>query len=153
MIPILKRKRATRWQAIMAAGLLLAASAPRAELAGRFFFAPQERATLDALRHNVVAPGIRPASGPITVNGLVTNSSTGKSTVWINGIPQGGHESTSGITVIGEQPAGGKITVHLPGSSKPVGMRVGQTLKTGSGQVREVYEAKPRQVEDGRANQ
>lgn len=134
----------------MVAGLLLAASAPRAELAGRFFFAPQERATLNGQRNKSIGLGM--SGDSITVNGLVT-SSRGKSTVWINGTPQGDHEATSGITVIGKQPTGGKITVRPPDSSKPVGMRVGQTLETGSGQVREVYEAKPRQEENGSANQ
>lgn len=134
----------------MAAGLLLAASSPRAELAGRFFFTPQERAALDGQRYKNISPGT--SRNSITVNGLVARNN-GKSTVWINGIPQGDHEATSRITVIGKQPTGGKLTIRLPDSSKPVGMRVGQTLETGSGQVREVYEAKPRQEEDGSANQ
>lgn len=134
----------------MAAGLLLAASAPRAELAGRFFFTPQERAMLDSQRNKSV--GLAVGGGSITVNGLVARNN-GKSTVWINGAPQSEHDAESGITVVGKQPAGGKLTVRLPDSSKPVGMRVGQTLETGSGQVREVYEAKPGQEEDGSANQ
>lgn len=133
----------------MAAGLLLAASAPRAELAGRFFFTPQERAMLDFQRNKSV--GLAVGGSSITVNGLVARNN-GKSTIWINGAPQSEHSPESGITIIGKQPAGGKLTIRLPDSSKPVGMRVGQTLETGSGQVREVYEAKPIQEEDGSAN-
>lgn len=136
MIPILKIKRTTRWQAVMAAGLLLAASAPRAELAGRFFFAPQERAALDALRHNIVAPGVRAASGPITVNGLVT-SSRGTSTVWINGAPQ--HESEQ-ITATKKKGAPGEITVKLPDSTRLRPLKVGQTLTPGTGEIREGYQ-------------
>lgn len=139
MVPILKRKRATRWQAIMAAGLLLAASAPCAELAGRFFFAPQERATLDALRNNNAAPGVHAGGGLITVNGLVSRSS-GKSSIWINGMPLNENERVESVTILHKQPAGGKVTVRLPGSTQSVGMRVGQTLDRATGKVREVYD-------------
>lgn len=124
---------------MMAAGLLLATSAPRAELAGRFFFAPQERAALDALRHNIVAPGVRAASGPITVNGLVT-SSRGKSTVWINGAPQ--HESEQ-IAATKKKDTPGEIAVKLPDSTRVHPLKVGQTLTPGSGEIREGYQHAP----------
>ncbi|MDO9066855.1 MAG: hypothetical protein Q7W05_00150 [Deltaproteobacteria bacterium] len=137
MAHILKINRATRWQAVMAAGLLLAASPPRAELAGRFFFTPQERAALDVLRHNIVAPGVRAASGPITVNGLVT-SSRGTSTVWINGAPQ--HESEQ-ITATKKKGSPGEITVKLPDSTRQRRLKVGQTLTLGNGEIREGYQS------------
>ena len=124
----------------MAAGLLLAASAPRAELTGRFFFTPQERTMLNSQRSKSV--GLAVGGGSITVNGLVARNN-GKSTVWVNGAPQSEHDVESGITVIGKQPAGGKLTVRLPDTTKPIGMRVGQTLDSMSGRVREVYEAPP----------
>jgi hypothetical protein len=127
----MKRKHTHQWQAVMAASLLLAASAPRAEPVGRFFFAPQERAALEALRHNIAAPGVRAASGPITVNGLVT-SSRGGNTVWINGAPQ--HE--------GEQiTAPGEITVQFPDSTRRHPLKVGQTLTPGNGEIREGYQS------------
>lgn len=130
----------------MTVGLLLAASSPRADVAGRFFYTPQERAALDAQRNKSIGPGT--GGEPITINGLVTRSS-GKSTVWINSAPQNDHETTSGIAIIGKQPAGGRVTVQLPNSAKPTGMKVGQTLDTGSGQIREGYEAVPRQENGG----
>jgi hypothetical protein len=131
MTPFMKIKCTTRWQAFLAAGLLLAASAPRAELAGRFFFSPQERAALDGLRHNIAAPGVHATSGPVTVNGLVT-SSRGARTVWINGAPQ--HE--------GEQiTAPGEITVKLPDSTRRHPLKVGQTLTPGNGEIREGYQS------------
>ncbi|HUW51578.1 MAG TPA: hypothetical protein VMV75_11250 [Sulfuricella sp.] len=126
----------------MTAGFLLAANSPRADVAGRFFYTPQERAALDAQRNKSV--GLNMGGDSITVNGLVARSS-GKSTVWINNTPQNDHETTSGIAVIGKQPAGGKVTLRPSGSSKPISMRVGQTLETGSGQIREIYEAAPKQ--------
>lgn len=133
-------KRARFWQALMTAGLLLAANAPRADIAGRFFFTPQERAALNAQRNKSI--GLGTGGEPITINGLVARSS-GKSTVWINNIPQSNHEAAGGVAIIGKQPAGGKVTVRLPDSAKPIGMKVGQTLDTGSGQIREGYETAP----------
>lgn len=132
----LKIKRAASWRAILAASLLLAASSPRAELAGRFFFAPQERAALDGLRHNIAAPGVSATSGPITVNGLVT-SSRGTRTVWINGVPQ--HESGQ-ITAMKKKGATGEITIRIPGSERQRRLKAGQTLAPGSGKVHEGYQ-------------
>lgn len=136
MRPGLQTKRAAKRQAIVAAVLLLAAGAPRAELAGRFFFTPQERAALDASRRAGSAPGARAADGPITVNGLVSRSS-GKSTVWINGAPQ--HESGQ-IAAAKKKDAAAEITVKLPGSALIHPLKVGQTLTPSSGEIREGYQ-------------
>lgn len=133
----MKRKRTTQWQAVMAAGLLLAASAPRAELAGRFFFTPQERALLNSQRNKSV--GLVVGGESITVNGLVSRSS-GKSSIWINGMPLNENERVESVTILHKQPAGGKVTVRLPDSTQSVGMRVGQTLDGATGKVREVYD-------------
>lgn len=144
MTPGLKRIRAARWQAILAASLLLAASASRAELTGRLFFTPQERTALDDLRNTTgITAGAKSGGGPITVNSLVTRSS-GKHTIWINGIPRNENEATDSVTILHQQPAGGKVTVRLPNSTQSVGMRVGQTLDSTSGQVQEVYETVPK---------
>lgn len=132
----LKMKRAASWRAILAAGLLLAANSPRAELTGRFFFAPQERAALDGLRHNIAAPGVSAAGGPITVNGLVT-SSRGARTVWINGVPQ--HESGQ-ITATKNKGSAGEITIRIPGSERQRRLKAGQTLAPGNGEIREGYQ-------------
>ena len=123
----------------MAAGLLLAASAPHAELAGRLFFTPQERAMLDTLRNTGIAPGVREGGGPITVNGLVSRS-RGKSTVWINGAPQ--HESEQ-IAATKKKGAPGEIAVKLPDSTRIHPLKVGQTLTPGNGEIREGYQHAP----------
>ncbi len=122
----------------MAAGLLLAASAPRAELAGRFFFAPQERAALDALRNTGVAPGVGAASGPITVNGLVSRSS-GKSTIWINQVPQRENENPQGVTIQQGKTSKPSAVLLLP-SGKKVEIKPGQTFDAGKGKIREGYQ-------------
>lgn len=136
MRPGPKTKRAAKRQAIVAAALLLAAGASRAELAGRLFFAPQERTALDALRHADSASGARAGDVPITVNGLVSRSS-GKSTVWINGAPQPESEQ---IAAAKKKGAAAEITVKPPGSARIHSLKVGQTLTPGSGEIRESYQ-------------
>lgn len=130
----------------MAAGLLLVASAPRAELAGRLFFTHQERAMLDAMRNNSI--GLTLGGGSVTISGLVSRNS-GKSSIWINGMPINENERVDSVTILHKQPAGGKVTIRMPDSTHAVEMRVGQTLDPASGQVREVYETVPRQDESG----
>lgn len=70
---------------------LLAATPAPAEDLGRLFFTPRERQELDRRRLSkaVEAP---PAAAPVdassvTINGHVSQSS-GKTTTWINGVPQ-----------------------------------------------------------------
>lgn len=125
---------------MLLAGLLAVAGAARADLTGRFFYTPQERAMLEAQRNNKSAGlSLSTDTGSLTINGLVTRN-TGKTTVWINGIPQNEAEAGSGIVVDKTQPGGGNLNIRLPDAATPIGMRVGQTLEKGSGQIREVYE-------------
>lgn len=127
----------------MLAGSLFAAGAAQAELTGRFFYTPQERAMLEAQRsHKSAGLSLSTDMGSVTINGLVTRN-TGKTTVWINGIPQNESEAGSGIVVDRSHPNGGKLGIRLPDTANPIGMRVGQTLEMGSGQIREVYEGTP----------
>lgn len=121
------------------AALILTALPARADNLGRLFYQPQERAALDAQRSQSAAPG--QVSETVTVNGLVTRSS-GKSTVWINGVPQQEGEGGA-VEVLHRQGAGGKVTLRHPGKDKAVDLRVGQTLESGNGKVREVYEPAP----------
>jgi len=120
----------------MAAGLLLATSAPRAELTGRLFFTPQERAMLDGQRHKNISPGT--SGNPITVSGLVT-SSRGKSTVWINQVPQRENENPQGITVLKSTARSTVVPLQLP-SGKQVRLKPGQTFDTAKDRIREGYQ-------------
>ncbi|MGD9788309.1 MAG: hypothetical protein AB7U30_10195 [Sulfuricellaceae bacterium] len=123
--------------------LLLALPAPRlaADELGRLFFTPQERAMLDAQRHKDSGRAL--GSDTLTVNGLVTRSG-GEGTVWLNGIPIQEKQPTPNITITARQGPGGKVQVQIPRGGQKVDVRVGQTLDTTSGKVREVYEQPPR---------
>jgi hypothetical protein len=109
----------------LAVALLVAASAVPAQDVGRVFFTPQQRQDLDRRRDlNVVdSPGVvEPA---VTVNGHVTRSS-GKTTTWINGVPQYD-------TYRGRAPD----RVAVPSGAAAQGVKVGQTLDHGRGEVRD----------------
>jgi len=124
--------------------ILLALPAPRlaADELGRLFFTPQERAMLDAQRHR--EGGLAVGGDTLTINGLVTRSS-GKNTVWLNGVPSQGNPSTADIAITGHQ--GSAVRVQLPRSGQHVDVQVGQTLDTASGKVREIYERPPKSTE------
>jgi hypothetical protein len=74
----------------MAALTLLVPAAAASEDLGRLFFTPRERQELDRRRLSKVeeeAPAVPVDASRVTVNGHVSQSS-GKTTTWINGVPQ-----------------------------------------------------------------
>lgn len=112
------------------AGLLLvlaADSAAAAENLGRLFFTPQQRQDLDRRRQANIQESAVTTNSFVTVNGQVSRSS-GKTTVWINGVPQ---ETTRKPL----DPA----RVSLPaGEGEPsVSMKIGQTLDRVRGEVKD----------------
>ena len=127
------------WFAWTTAALLLGAvNCAGAESLGRLFFSPDERAVLEQARQ-----GVRPGSGPvsaaeqITLDGIVRRSS-GKSTTWINGLPQHEEGKTHGVTASG-QAAKSSVLLMLP-TGKQLRLKPGQTFDASKGRVREGYE-------------
>jgi hypothetical protein len=72
--------------AALAIGSLAAYPADAADL-GRLFLTPQQRIELDKRRQANAVEAEVVVESSVTLNGQVTRSS-GKSTVWINGVPQ-----------------------------------------------------------------
>ena len=108
---------------------LAAPAAAAAEELGRLFFTPQQRQDLDRRRATnraeEEAPQIR--EGPLTVEGHVQRSS-GKTTTWINGVPQDDRPA-------GRDPA--RVTV-VPNEGEPgVSLKIGQTYERSGGAVRD----------------
>src|SRR5471030_1373476 len=108
--------------------ILLCLAAPAvaaAEELGRLFFTPQQRQDLDRRRATnraeEEAPQIR--EGPLTVEGHVQRSS-GKTTTWINGVPQDDSPAS-------RDPA--RVTV-VPNEGEPgVSLKIGQTYERTGG--------------------
>jgi hypothetical protein len=121
MTPSLRTARAVLGLAA-ACGLLAAPPALGQEL-GRLFFTPQQRQDLDRRRANNVTEEGPVVESAVTVNGHVTRSS-GKTTTWINGVPQ--YDTYRGRHA-------DRVAVESGGSA--VGVKVGQTLERSRGEI------------------
>jgi hypothetical protein len=128
-----KRMRKIVAPSLAAAVIVLAlAPAPAAayDSLGRLFFTPQQRQDLDRRRQANAQESAATAESQITVNGRVSRSS-GKTTTWINGVPQNDTQNS-------RDPA----QVTLPGGDgePSVKLRVGQTLDKIRGEVKDPME-------------
>ena len=94
---------------------------------GRLFFTEQQRQDLDRRRQANIREAAVVVESSVTVNGQVSRSS-GRSTTWINGVPQ---EST-------RKPAD-PARVTLPGGegAPSVNLKIGQTLDKIRGEIRD----------------
>lgn len=104
---------------------------------GRLFFSPDERAMLDQLRQKSGGSTIS-ATEQITLNGIVRRSS-GKTTTWINQLPQHENQTPQGIAVRQGQASKPSALLLLP-SGRQVNLKAGQTFDATKGKVREGYE-------------
>ena len=107
--------------------LLCTGPAPAQEILGRLFFTEQQRQDLDRRRQANIQETAVVVESTVTVNGQVSRSS-GRSTTWINGVPQ---EST-------RKPAD-PARVTLPGGegAPSVNLKIGQTLDKIRGQIKD----------------
>jgi hypothetical protein len=112
--------------ALLLVALLLATPAAHAADAdlGRLFYTPQQRAELDRKRATNAVEAEVVVESLVTVNGRVSRSS-GKTTTWINGVPQYD-------TYAGKDPA--SVAIDDNGRDTPVS--VGDTLDRTRGEVR-----------------
>jgi hypothetical protein len=113
-------------RALLAAGLVAAASllpaAPAAaDELGRLFFTPQQRQELDRRRASNIQEKEVVIESSVTVNGQVARSS-GKTTTWVNGVPQ--YDTYSG---------GDPARVRLEDGT----LKIGQTLDRTRGEVKD----------------
>lgn len=125
-------------RAMMMLCLALLAPLPlEAQELGRLFLTPEQRAALDARRKARIPD--KPAAAPVaespttTVDGLVRRQS-GRSTVWINGLPnpEGTQPDGSRIAPIGK----GRVAVG--DAERSFELKPGQKLHRGSGEVSDV---------------
>lgn len=104
---------------------------------GRLFFSPDERAMLDRVRNKSGRNTASPTE-QITLNGIVRRSS-GKTTAWINQVPQHENEVPQGVAIQPGPPSKPTAVLLLP-SGKQVQLKAGQTFDTTKGKVREGYQ-------------
>ena len=124
---------------------VMANAASAAELQGRVFFTPEQRAQLEAARAQkdrqpppaegeIAAP---PAPHTVTYGGIVRRND-GKSTVWLNDKPISDRRSATGAGISSVR-ADGAITLKPPQAERSVSLKVGQSLEVVSGVIEEPY--------------
>lgn len=122
--------------------LLLAFILPAAQIQaqelGRLFFTPEQRAALDARRKARVPdkPEAVVVSPTTRLDGYVKRSS-GPSTVWVNG--EGLLETSPEAPRIGAtRRDDGRVSIGVGESGARVGLKPGEVLDRGTGEVRDV---------------
>ena len=101
---------------------------------GRLFFRPEQRQELDRRRQFKLPESNEAASEPtFTIDGVVTRSS-GKRTVWINGVAQNDDERGSGVAVSTSRARPGRVVVR-PADAPATHAPVGATVQRGSGET------------------
>ena len=104
---------------------------------GRLFFTPERRQALDRQRQfNIEEKQEAPEDPTLTINGVVTRSS-GKRTVWINGVAQNDNEKPSGVAVIPNRSSPGKVVVQS-GESVLGDARIGETVYRNTGETMDI---------------
>ena len=112
--------------------------APAQEL-GRLFFTPERREALDRQRQFKVPESLEvPADPTLTINGVVTRSS-GKRTVWINGVTQNEKDIGKGVAATPNRANPGKILVQ-PESGAAATAGIGDTLNRTTGEATELLQ-------------
>ena len=139
------RGRSTRNANALAAGLLhvLALSAALALPAraqdtanglGRLFFTPERRQSLDHQRQfNIKEKQEIPEDPTLTINGVVTRSS-GKRTVWINGVAQSESDPPGAAAIAPSRRTPGEVVVH-PAGAPASQAKVGTTVNRATGEA------------------
>lgn len=101
---------------------------------GRLFFTPERRQALDHQRQFNIQEKVETQQEPtFTINGVVTRSS-GKRTVWVNGVAAEENDTSAGIHVIPERKNPGHVVVQSGESSSPASASVGDTLSRDTGE-------------------
>jgi hypothetical protein len=119
---------------------LAAAAGPcAAQELGRLFFTPEQRAALDARRRARVPdkPAAVVVASPTTrLDGYVKRSG-GPSTVWVNGepLPEGPGQAPR---IESGRSSQGRVAVTVGDSGARVGLKPGEVLDLGSGEVRDL---------------
>ena len=112
----------------------LCSTASADEELGRLFFTPERRQTLDRQRElNIQETQEIPEEPIFTINGVVTRSS-GKRTVWINGVAQNERETQSGVSVTTSRKEPGKVVVQS-GDGPVANAKAGDTVNRSTGEA------------------
>lgn len=120
--------------ALFAAVLLALPPAPAAEELGRLFFTPERRAALERQRQlNIqeTRPVIEGAT--LSVSGVVRRSG-GRTTTWVNNVPQDENDAASGVRVAVDRADPARTTI-VAGEEAPASLKVGEAINRTTGET------------------
>ena len=121
---------------LVSLSLLPPAIAPLAaeEELGRLFFTPERRQLLDRQRlMNIQSRPEIPEDPTLTINGVVARSS-GKRTVWINGVAQNENDVAAEVSATPHRTDPARMLVNTGQATAP-GVRVGETVNRNTGET------------------
>jgi hypothetical protein len=104
--------------------------AAQAEQLGRLFLTPQARSILERQRQLNIQDTQVVEGGTLSVTGVVVRSS-GRSTTWINGVPQHDGDGATGVRVEVDRRNPGRTRVTV-GEEGPVPLKVGESINRGA---------------------
>lgn len=113
-----------------------------AEISGRLFFTPEQRAMLDnARRQNIQQATEEQAamSGGVTFNGVVQRSD-GRATLWVNNRPMSGADAANRFGPV----KNGNPVLKMPYPGQSIDLKVGQRLDPVTGRAVEPYQGRPK---------
>ena len=114
--------------AIVAAGAGPLSAA--AEPLGRLFFTPERRAQLERQRQYNIQETRTIQGGTMRLDGIVQRSS-GRTTIWVNGVPQNEHSDSAGVAV--KLPPRDANKAELTTGDEPAAqLRVGEAINRGT---------------------
>ena len=104
------------------------------ESLGRLFFTPERRQTLDQQRQfNIQEKQEIPEDPTLTINGVVTRSS-GKRTVWVNGVAVSENNPGDSLRVVPMRTNPGQVVIQAS-ESPPATGKVGNTVHLDTGET------------------
>lgn len=101
-----------------------------AEPLGRLFFTPERRAQLERQRQYNIQETRTIQGGSMRLDGIVQRSS-GRSTIWVNGVPQNERSDSAGVAA--KLPPQGANKAELTTGDEPAAqLRVGEAINRGT---------------------
>jgi hypothetical protein len=134
-IDVVPAKARSPWPAaLLAAALLLSAAPAPAEELGRLFFTPQQRAALERQRQLNIQETRQVIEGAtLSVSGVVRRAN-GRTTAWVNGIPQEADDPAGGVRVRVDRNDPARATL-IAGEETPATLRVGEAVDRTTGET------------------
>ncbi len=125
-----------RLLAALLPALVLPAPPAAAEALGRLFFTPERRAALDRQRQYNIQETRTIQGGSLQLDGIVRRSS-GRTTVWVNGVAQNERSDSAGVAVRLSPREPGAAAVSA-GDEAPAELRVGESVNRGTRETAEL---------------